>query len=69
MTGRTDVCNLQSGRLQRLDAAKSGRANPSAISDTRDPIDQNLRLLSRYPSDPFVCAGEELINITAAGIA
>jgi len=44
-------------------------AKLSAIGDTRDPIDQNLRLFSRYPRKPFVSAGEELINITPAGVA
>jgi len=45
------------------------RAKLSAISGTRDPIDQNLRLLSRYPSDQCVCTDEELINIKSAGVA
>jgi hypothetical protein len=53
--------------LKSLTGHRQSCAKLRVISGTPNPVNQNPRLLSRYPSDQFVCAGEELINITSAG--
>lgn len=39
------------------------------MDSARNPVDQNQRLLSRYPLDQLVNTEEEVIDITFAGVA